>query len=55
MNEHAVDGERKTLFLDFVRSLLQWDPQKRPSALEAYAHPWLKEFREAVLGPDEEE
>ncbi|KAI6333716.1 hypothetical protein MCOR30_004173 [Pyricularia oryzae] len=30
--------ERKTLFLDFVRSLLQWNSQQQRSALEAYMH-----------------
>lgn len=28
-------------FLDFVQSLLQVDPEKRPSAQEAMMHPWL--------------
>lgn len=29
------------LFLDFVRSLLEINPQKRPTASEALQHPWL--------------
>ena len=32
-------------FLDFVKSLLQIDPAKRPTAKEAMNHPW---FTEAV-------
>lgn len=28
-------------FLDFVRSLLQIDPHKRPTAAEALKHPWI--------------
>ncbi|CAA9989720.1 serine/threonine protein kinase, putative [Plasmodium knowlesi strain H] len=31
-----------TLFLDFLLSLLQIDPCKRPNANEALKHPWLK-------------
>ncbi|XP_018514254.2 uncharacterized protein LOC103866978 isoform X3 [Brassica rapa] len=29
------------LFLDFVRSLLEINPLRRPTALEALNHPWL--------------
>eukprot|EP01017_Pseudomicrothorax_dubius_P048516 TRINITY_DN883_c0_g1_i5.p1 TRINITY_DN883_c0_g1~~TRINITY_DN883_c0_g1_i5.p1 ORF type:complete len:144 (-),score=41.96 TRINITY_DN883_c0_g1_i5:156-587(-) len=32
-------------FLDFVRSLLEIDPAKRPSAKEAMNHPWLVEAK----------
>lgn len=28
-------------FIDFVRSLLEIDPQRRPTAKEALEHPWL--------------
>lgn len=40
----------------FVRRLLQADPSKRPSALEALEDPWLVEHRFAAmkLRPDEE-
>ncbi|KJP87735.1 CMGC protein kinase [Plasmodium fragile] len=37
-NFHIED----TLFLDFLLSLLQIDPCKRPNADEALEHPWLK-------------
>ena len=32
---------RDELFLDFVRSLLEINPLRRPTALEALNHPWL--------------
>eukprot|EP01060_Flectonema_neradi_P007125 TRINITY_DN1494_c0_g1_i1.p1 TRINITY_DN1494_c0_g1~~TRINITY_DN1494_c0_g1_i1.p1 ORF type:complete len:634 (+),score=116.28 TRINITY_DN1494_c0_g1_i1:234-1904(+) len=31
------------LFVDFVSQLLQVDPSKRPTALEALQHPWLQQ------------
>ncbi len=37
-----MGGERKTGFLRFLRRILQWDPEKRPSALELLKDPWLK-------------
>ncbi|KAI6344114.1 hypothetical protein MCOR25_011112 [Pyricularia grisea] len=39
------DGQRKTLFLDFIRTLLKWDPQQRSSSENAYMHPWLAQIR----------
>lgn len=30
-----------TAFIDFVRTLLTWDPQSRPTPREVMAHPWL--------------
>jgi len=33
------------VFLDFIRSLLEIDPDKRPSADEAMKHPWFTECR----------
>jgi serine/threonine protein kinase len=35
------DARGSGLFRDFVRKLLSSDPDKRPSAFEALAHPWL--------------
>ncbi|ESQ52717.1 hypothetical protein EUTSA_v10016403mg [Eutrema salsugineum] len=32
------------LFVDFVRSLLEINPLRRPTALEALNHPWLSSF-----------
>lgn len=31
------------MFIDFIRSLLQVDPCRRPTAKEAMTHPWLTE------------
>ena len=30
--------------IDFVKKLLTKNPEKRPSAFEAYNHPWIKKF-----------
>ncbi|KFY48078.1 hypothetical protein V496_10330 [Pseudogymnoascus sp. VKM F-4515 (FW-2607)] len=30
------------LFLDFVRPMLSWEPEKRPTAAALLAHPWLQ-------------
>eukprot|EP00271_Cylindrocystis_brebissonii_P016696 TRINITY_DN408_c0_g1_i1.p1 TRINITY_DN408_c0_g1~~TRINITY_DN408_c0_g1_i1.p1 ORF type:complete len:1606 (-),score=366.34 TRINITY_DN408_c0_g1_i1:2050-6867(-) len=35
-------------FIDFVDSLLQVDPEKRPTALEALSHPWLAQPYEPI-------
>lgn len=37
----AFDGERKRLFLDFIKSMLQWLPEKRKTASELLRDPWL--------------
>lgn len=34
-----------TFFLDFIRSLLHIDPNRRPSAEEALEHPWIKKMK----------
>ncbi|XP_071732756.1 uncharacterized protein [Rutidosis leptorrhynchoides] len=39
LEEHLQISD--TLFLDFVKSLLEINPQKRPTASEALQHPWL--------------
>jgi len=36
-----VSDEEADLFVDFVRQLLCIDPNKRPTASQALAHPWL--------------
>ena len=38
--EHRISSEDE-LFVDFLKSLLQVDPQKRINAEEALSHPWL--------------
>lgn len=37
----AFDGERKRLFLEFIKSMLQWLPEKRKTASELLRDPWL--------------
>lgn len=39
LEEHLQVSD--ALFIDFVRSLLEINPQKRPTASEALQHPWL--------------
>ncbi|KAJ5585059.1 protein kinase domain protein [Penicillium hispanicum] len=44
--EHAeqnLGGKSKSLFLDFIRSMLQWEPEKRKSARALLEDPWLLE------------
>lgn len=37
----AFDGERKRLFLEFIKSMLQWLPEKRKTPSELLQDPWL--------------
>jgi serine/threonine protein kinase len=37
----SLEGEDKQLFLDFISHMLQWLPEKRSTAKELLAHPWL--------------
>ncbi|KAJ9454033.1 Dual specificity protein kinase pom1 [Diplonema papillatum] len=37
-----MGDDTEPLFIDFVESLLQIDPSKRPTAAEALKHPWLE-------------
>ncbi|PYH35152.1 kinase domain protein [Aspergillus neoniger CBS 115656] len=34
-------GEDKRLFIEFVRRMLQWEPERRSSAKDLYNDPWL--------------
>lgn len=34
-------GKEVPLFADFIKGLLVWEPEKRPSAVEALNHPWI--------------
>ncbi|GCB22946.1 SRSF protein kinase 2 [Aspergillus awamori] len=36
-----LQGEDQCLFIDFVRKMLQWEPERRSSAKELYNDPWL--------------
>ncbi|KFH44240.1 Serine/threonine-protein kinase-like protein [Hapsidospora chrysogenum ATCC 11550] len=37
-----VEGEDKDMFLNFIRRLLVWYPEDRPTSMEAFFHPWLR-------------
>ncbi|KAF2019621.1 kinase domain protein [Aaosphaeria arxii CBS 175.79] len=37
----GLDGEAKERFLGFVRSMLEWEPEKRKSASELLEDPWM--------------
>jgi len=39
--EENLNGKNKELFLNFIRSMLQWEPEKRKTARELLKHPWL--------------
>lgn len=38
----AVEGEDKEVFLKFIRSMLEWAPEKRKRAYELLKDPWLE-------------
>lgn len=40
--EDELEGAEKTSFLAFVRKMLQWRPEDRPSARELIEDPWLQ-------------
>ncbi|MCJ1410734.1 hypothetical protein MMC19_004820 [Ptychographa xylographoides] len=40
-SEENLEGEDKALFLEFVRSMLQWAPEERKMAKQLLEHPWL--------------
>ena len=39
--EEYLEGDEKTLFLRFLRKMLQWAPEDRESAKELMEDPWL--------------
>ncbi|OBT42030.1 CMGC/SRPK protein kinase [Pseudogymnoascus sp. WSF 3629] len=39
--EENLEGKDKELFLNFIRSMLQWEPEKRKTARELLSDPWL--------------
>ena len=41
-SEAQLSGENKASFLDFIRRMLQWVPEKRQTAKELLEHPWLR-------------
>ena len=40
-SEVQLSGENKTLFMDFMRKMLQWVPEKRQTAKQLLEDPWL--------------
>lgn len=44
--EENLDGKRKELFIDFMRSMLQWVPEDRISTKELLKDPWLNDMIE---------
>ncbi|PYH92182.1 kinase-like protein [Aspergillus ellipticus CBS 707.79] len=40
-SEEYLEGEDKKMLMQFVRKMLQWDPEKRQSARELLTDPWL--------------
>ncbi|KAF1842367.1 protein kinase [Cucurbitaria berberidis CBS 394.84] len=41
--ERRLQGSEKTAFLAFIRSMLQWVPEARPTAAQLLEDPWLKD------------
>ncbi len=42
-SEALLEGRNKKLFLNFVRSMLQWVPEERKTAKDLLSDPWLNE------------
>ena len=40
-SEEQLYGENKASFLDFMRKMLRWEPEKRYTAKQLLDHPWL--------------
>lgn len=40
-SEKYLKGDRKVMFLQFMRKMLQWVPEERKSAKELLEDPWL--------------
>jgi len=36
-----LEGDDVELFVDFITSMLRWDPAERQTAAELLRHPWL--------------
>lgn len=48
-------GQLSELGINFIKQCLTIDPMKRPSANDLMDHPWIMEFREALLSYEEAE
>lgn len=40
-SEVYLEGDNKEMFLKFVRRMLRWDPEERPTARDLLTDPWL--------------
>jgi hypothetical protein len=40
--ETSLEGEEKDMFLRLVRKMLQWEPEKRSSAMELEQDEWVQ-------------
>ena len=43
--EERFEGEKKEQFLNFIRSMLRWDPNDRLTARELLDDPWLNDYK----------
>lgn len=37
----SINGEEKSMFINFVRKMIRWDPKERATANELLRDPWL--------------
>jgi serine/threonine-protein kinase SRPK3 len=42
MAAKRLEGDKNALFLDFIRKMLDWMPEKRHTAGRLLDHPWLQ-------------
>jgi hypothetical protein len=47
-SETQLDGQVKTAFLNFIRSMLKWVPEERRTAKELLNDPWVNGESERV-------
>jgi len=48
-------GQLSELGISFIKQCLTIDPMRRPTAIDLMDHPWMLEFREALLSYEEAE
>lgn len=48
-------GQLSDLGVNFIKQCLTIDPMRRPTASELMDHPWMLEFREALLSYEQSE